>query len=181
VEVAQIVYFGRTGSMLIKGWKDYEVYLDEDAAPAAQGAFIAVHGPQRIAVQKRLVRKVRLKFLNSHAPTANPGASEIAVYSSIPSDQQLAAFPPFRRQGGLARPGWIHPRDPQNSLYLLAPLPSKAGGWGKCSPEVFADTSDPDYQALLGETRKIWVRMRKDPTPGMKELIAAERSILAER
>ena len=187
VEVAEVVYAGRTN--VSECWKDYEVYLDsesgspglEDAAPAAEGALKMVRGPQRIAVPKRRVRKVRLKFLNSYAPTLNPGASDIAVFSSSPSDQQLAAFPPSRRQGGLARPGWIHPRDPQNSLYLLAPLAVKAGGWGKCSPEVFADTSDPDYQALLGETRKIWNRMCKDPTPGMKELIAAERSTLAER
>ncbi len=181
VEVAQIVYYARTGSMLNEGWKDYEVYLDDDAAPATGGAFRAIHGPQRIAVEKRRVRKIRLKFLNSHAPGANPGASEIAVYSSSPSDEQLAGFPPFGHQGGLAQPGWVHPRDPQQSLYLLAPLAVKAGGWGKCSPEVFADTSDPDYQALLGETRKIWNRMRKDPTPGMKELIAAEPNIVAER
>jgi len=180
VEVAEIVYAGRT-TALIEGWKDYEAYLDDDVTPAARGVLKKVHGPQRIAVQKRRVRKVRLKFLSSHTPEYNPGASEIAVYSSSPSDQQLAAFFSSRRQGGLAQPGWIHPRDPQNSLYLLAPLAAEAGGWGKCSPEVFADTSDPDYQALLGETRKIWDRMRKDPTPSMKELIAAERDMLAER
>lgn len=29
VEVAEIVYYGRTGSMVLEGWKDYEVYLDE--------------------------------------------------------------------------------------------------------------------------------------------------------
>jgi len=173
VEVAQIVYAGRTTAIL-ECWKDYEVYLDEDSAPAAKGTLRNVRGPQLIAVKKRRARKVRLKFLNSHTPKFNPGASEIAVYSSSPSDQQLARFPRSVRKGGLARPGWIHPRDPRNSLYLLAPLATKAGGWGKCKPGVFADTSDPDYQALLGETRKIWNRMRKDPTPGMKELIAAE-------
>ena len=172
VEVAQIAYAGRTA--LSECWKDYEVYLDDDATPAARGTLEMVRGPQRIAVPKRGVRKVRLKFLSSYAPKLNPGASEIAVFSSSPSDRQLAWFFSSRRQGGLAQPGWIHPRDPQNSLYLLAPLATKAGGWGKCSPEVFADTSDPDYLALLGETRKIWDRMRKDPTPGMKELIAAE-------
>ena len=33
----------------------------------------------------------------------------------------------------------------------------------------------------LGETRKVWDRMREDPTPGMKELIAAEPNKLAEQ
>ncbi len=175
VEVAEIVYVGPTTENF-ENWKNYEVYLDEDAAPAARGTLKKVCGPQRIAVKKQRVQKVRLKFLNSYAPKLNPGASIIAVYSSSPSDKQLARFPRSRRKGGLAQPDWIHPRDPQKSLYLLAPLATKAGGWGKCSPEVFADTSDPDYQALLGETRKIWNRMRKNPTPGMKELIAADRT-----
>ncbi len=180
VFVAQIVYAGRT-TALIESWKDYEVYLDDDDTPAVRGVLKNVHGPQRIAVEKRRVQKVRLKFLNSHTPEYNPGASEIAVYSSSPSDRQLAAFLSSRRQDGLAQPGWIHPRDPAKSLYLLAPLAANAGGWGKCSPKVFTDTSDPDYRALLGATRKIWQRMREDPTPGMKELIAAEGKVLAER
>jgi len=47
-------------------------------------------------------------------------------------------------------------------------------GWRKCRPVVFKDTSDPDYRLLLGKTSKIWTRMRQDPTPDMKELIAAE-------
>lgn len=44
---------------------------------------------------------------------------------------------------------------PEKSLLLLAPLAEAAGGWGLCSDpkskqkvSVFADTSDPDYQAL---------------------------------
>ena len=69
-------------------------------------------------------------------------------------------------------------RDYELSKYLTA-LPNGAGGWGECKPDVFKDASDPDYQALLGETRKIWDRMRRDPTPGMKELIAAEHPKVA--
>ena len=74
----------------------------------------------------------------------------------------------------LARPGWIDPRDPRASLFLTAPLVSEAGGRGKCQPPIFRSVNDPDYRALLDETRKIWNRMRQDPTPGMKELIAGE-------
>jgi hypothetical protein len=46
---------------------------------------------------------------------------------------------------------------PEKSLILLAPLAESAGGWGLCrDPKtrerrtVFADTTDPGYQALLG-------------------------------
>ncbi len=74
----------------------------------------------------------------------------------------------------LARPGWIDPRDPRASLFLTAPLVREAGGRGKCRPPVFRTTNDPDYRALLDETREIFNRMRGNPTPGMKELIAGE-------
>ena len=38
---------------------------------------------------------------------------------------------------------------PEMSPLLRAPLSPEAGGLGWCAPYVFADTSDPDYQALL--------------------------------
>ena len=92
IEVAEIVYFGRTAQILSECWKDYEVYLDQNPQPVAKGTFQMVHGPQRIEIEKQRVRKIGLKLLNSYGPY-NPGASEIAVYSSKPSDEQLAQFP----------------------------------------------------------------------------------------
>ncbi|KKK64388.1 hypothetical protein LCGC14_2984700, partial [marine sediment metagenome] len=86
-------------------WKDYEVYLDEDTAPVAKGTFEMAHGPQRIPLPKRSVRKIRLKFLNSHG-LHNPGASEIAVYSATPSDEQLELFPDMPAPAG---PPWVEP------------------------------------------------------------------------
>jgi len=38
---------------------------------------------------------------------------------------------------------------PAKSLLLQAPLAKDAGGLGLCSPRVFADTTDADYQAIL--------------------------------
>jgi hypothetical protein len=38
---------------------------------------------------------------------------------------------------------------PEKSLMLLAPLAKDAGGWGLCKAPVFADKSDPGYQAIL--------------------------------
>jgi len=38
---------------------------------------------------------------------------------------------------------------PTKSLLLRAPLAKAAGGLGWCTPQVFANTADPDYQKLL--------------------------------
>jgi hydrazine synthase alpha subunit-like protein/WD40 repeat protein len=42
---------------------------------------------------------------------------------------------------------------PENSLLLLAPLAKSAGGYGSCSGPVFADRSDPGYQAMLNHVQ----------------------------
>ena len=44
---------------------------------------------------------------------------------------------------------WIHLRQPQRSLFLTAPLAREAGGSGKCQKAIYADATDPDYQAVL--------------------------------
>ena len=92
VEVAEVVYWGRTGSLLSESWKDYELYLDEDPQPAAKGTLKMVRWPQRITIDTRAVRKIRLKFLNSHG-ALNAGSAEIAVYARKPSQTLLDWFP----------------------------------------------------------------------------------------
>jgi len=42
---------------------------------------------------------------------------------------------------------------PEKSLLLKAPLAKAAGGHELCGPDVFTDTSDPDYQQLLSGIR----------------------------
>ena len=91
VQVAEVVYCGRTGWTIADMFKDYEVYLGDAAAPAARGTFILRGGPQRIPVPATATRRVRLKFLNSHGGP-NPGASEIAVYAQSPADAQLPGY-----------------------------------------------------------------------------------------
>ena len=104
VDLSEIVYFGRTAMIAEECFKHYEVYLDgvhlEGAAePVVRGRFEMKHGPQRIRVPKARVRKVALKFLSAYTSRHNPGASEIAAFSSSPSDEFLAAFglPPSER------------------------------------------------------------------------------------
>ncbi len=99
IEVAEIVYFGRTGQIIQECFKDYEVYLGEAVEPVRKGAFEMRHGPQRVRIPRSTVRKIRIKFLSAHRGALNPGASEIAVYGDSPSDKQLALMlvPPYER------------------------------------------------------------------------------------
>jgi len=92
VDVAEIVYYGRTAMVLEECFKDYEVYFDDTAEPIVRGQFAMTGDPQRIKVPKTAVRKVTLKFLSAYTGRYNPGASEIAVYASSPSDKALLAF-----------------------------------------------------------------------------------------
>ena len=91
VEVAEIVYFGRTGWSVAECWKDYEVYLDDQAAPVAKGAFHMIHGPQRVKIPKTKVRRITLKFSGTHGGS-NAGASEIMAFASSPPKKYFAEY-----------------------------------------------------------------------------------------
>ncbi|MGL6194068.1 MAG: DUF7402 domain-containing protein, partial [Thermoguttaceae bacterium] len=89
-KIAEVVYYPRTAMLLQEGFKDYELYLDGDTKPVVAGSFEMQHGPQRITLpEPKNASTVTIKFLNSFPGTVNPGASEIAVYSEIPSEKQL--------------------------------------------------------------------------------------------
>ncbi len=99
VEVAEILYFGRTGHIMAECFKDYEVYFDDAAKPAVRGVLKKQHGAQRIALPKTNVKKIRIAFLSAYTDKNNPGASEIAVFGRSPSDSQIRAMtlPPNER------------------------------------------------------------------------------------
>jgi len=99
VEVAEIVYFGRTGQIIEECFKDYEVYLDGASTPAVRGVLEKRHGAQRIRLPRATVGKIRLTFLSAYTTSNNPGASEIAVFASPLSDKQILAMtvPPEER------------------------------------------------------------------------------------
>ena len=88
VSVAEVVYYGRTAWFLSECWKDYEVYVDDGQHPVACGRFRMVHGPQRIKLPAAAVHTIRLRFLSSFGGP-NPGAWEIQVFGSSPSDRAL--------------------------------------------------------------------------------------------
>ncbi len=102
VDVAEIVYFGRTSWFMEECWKDYEVYLDGAAQPAAKGTLQMIHGPQRIAIPPAKAQKITIKFLNSYGGF-NPGAAEIMVFGQELSRKQAALAAPAVRRGGDCR------------------------------------------------------------------------------
>jgi len=91
VTVADIVYYGRVAFLITECFREYEVWLDEDAAPAAKGQLRRGSGPQEIVIEARRVRKLELRFLSSYGGP-NPGAEEIEVYDSAPPRALMPAF-----------------------------------------------------------------------------------------
>jgi hypothetical protein len=71
----------------------------------------------------------------------------------------------------------VNRRDPSQSRALLAPLAKSAGGWGRCSPEVFATASDADCQALRAALASLWNQLKEQPREDLLSLRgdAAER------
>lgn len=88
VTAAEIVYYGRTSYEMGECWKDYELYLDDADKPLVCGQLEKKHGPQRIRFQPNTVDKITLKFTSSYNGS-NPGASEITVHATSPSESKL--------------------------------------------------------------------------------------------
>ncbi|MGL6195656.1 MAG: hypothetical protein ACRC2T_12640, partial [Thermoguttaceae bacterium] len=113
VEVAEIVYFGRTSFFISECWKDYEVYLDTEVTPVLTGTLKMQHGPQRMTLpEQRKCKKIKLVFLNSYGGP-NPGAAEIMVFSNRLTNAQLQKL-----KGGFESPH-ISELTPQQRDYLL--------------------------------------------------------------
>jgi len=50
---------------------------------------------------------------------------------------------------------------PARSLLVRAPLAKEAGGLGRCTPAVFAETTDPDYREILASITAASKRLRE--------------------
>jgi len=114
VEAAQIVYWARTTGAHLEVFKDYEVYLDDSKAAAVKGKLERRFGPQLIGFDKQKVTKIRIKFLNSHPNSINPGAAEISVYGTPVTKKQLpkiAARTPMVRSKELTEAGKAMKKD----------------------------------------------------------------------
>lgn len=120
VELAELIYWGRTTWFMNECWKDYEVYLDEASQPVVRGTFQVIHGPQRIRIPTARMTKVTLKFLNSYGGF-NPGALEIQAFSRSPSEKELARIA-AQATSTLALMPWVEKNDPKHLRELIHSL-----------------------------------------------------------
>ncbi len=90
IEAAQVIYFARTTSPFLECFREYQVFLNGGATPAVQGKLEHRRGPQRIDFPRQQVSKLRIEFLSAYPNSPNPGAAQIAVYSSPLGEAQLA-------------------------------------------------------------------------------------------
>jgi len=65
--------------------------------------------------------------------------------------------------GKIPRRVWTRVTNPQLNEFLTAPLAKDAGGNAKCGKAVFADTTDPDYQAILATFNPVLDLLKKTP------------------
>ena len=83
------------------------------------------------------------------------------------------------RDGAFPRREWTRITNPQLNAFLLAPLARTAGGTERCGKGVFADTSDPDYQAILATFTPVLELLAKTPRmdmPGAQPSCEVNRS-----
>lgn len=67
----------------------------------------------------------------------------------------------------IPRTEWTRVTEVAWNTFLLAPLARAAGGTERCGAAVFADTSDPDYQAILGTLTPLEESLRSHPRTDM--------------
>lgn len=74
----------------------------------------------------------------------------------------------------------VNRRDVRLSRALAAPLSAAAGGWSRCQGTVFADISDPDYQALLAVLTALRTTLDEHPREDLLSLRGtdAERQVV---
>ncbi|RZO18595.1 MAG: hypothetical protein EVB09_01380 [Verrucomicrobiaceae bacterium] len=93
VFLQELIYFGRTAWLLDECFKDYVIIINDNEVPAAEGSFKKMHGGQRVTFNRQKVKKLILRFLNSHGGP-NPGATEVLLVDKKLSDSELIQMAP---------------------------------------------------------------------------------------
>jgi len=92
VQIAEVVYYGRTAWLWTENFKNYELYVGSSATPIMKGVLKQGHGPQRITLPRvETANKLTLKFLDCYGDY-QPGAAEVQIFTEPPPDNVL---PPF--------------------------------------------------------------------------------------
>ena len=108
-----------------------------------------------------------------HANFVNKRADQKAydIASDKALTQQLTAVHERRcatchKPADITRLDWIDLRQPDRTLFLLAPLSKPAGGTQACREPVYQDATDPDYHSgpdlVTAAARKAWQSPRRD-------------------
>ncbi|MDO5310140.1 MAG: hypothetical protein Q4G03_11715 [Planctomycetia bacterium] len=132
VDASCLVYYGRTGSaMLEETFRNYELYLNDAAEPVAKGEFELVHGPQFIDFPEQKVSEIRLQFLSGYHGGLNWGASEIAVFKTRPSIEELnERVTPEQAQGVVdLRNDYFELDDPAEEIVYCTRKPATDPHW----------------------------------------------------
>ncbi len=120
--VAQIVYYSRTAWFMEEGWKDYQIFFDDDVIPVVQGRLKMKHGPQRITIPKPAqVRRLKMQFTSSYGGP-NPGASEIQIFSQAPSQKELQQLIKATNPGYVDMSSYDTEVEPDNLRNLILDL-----------------------------------------------------------
>ncbi|MCF0234722.1 MAG: hypothetical protein HUK22_07080 [Thermoguttaceae bacterium] len=85
--VGAVVYFGRTSPN--HGFREYEIWLDDDSEPVVKGEFQRGNGGQIVEFEPREITSLRIQFLNAWDDIRWWGASEIAVFERRPTEAEL--------------------------------------------------------------------------------------------
>ncbi|MDR1498049.1 MAG: hypothetical protein LBS59_06550 [Puniceicoccales bacterium] len=92
VEVAEILYWGRTSFFVNECWRDFRVFAEDSPTPLIAGSLEARSGPQSIRLpNKTLLRRLRIEFDNAHGGP-NPGAAEIMAFANLLTPAQTRAI-----------------------------------------------------------------------------------------
>jgi hypothetical protein len=85
------------------------------------------------------------------------------------------------KSADITRLDWIDIRQPSRSLFLTAPLAQDSGARGRCTPPVYADSTDPDYRAARAlvevAVARQWEHPRRDVAALKEDLAAAPAAI----
>jgi hypothetical protein len=176
VELAELIYWGRTTWFMNECWKDYEVYLDGASQPVVRGTFQMIHGPQRIKIPTARVTKVTLKFLNSYGGF-NPGALEIQAFSRSPSEKELARIT-AQATSTLALMPWVEKNDPKHVRELIHSLKQLHGERYAQAANHLAQLEKLEAAAASLRTKSPSVALSEEQEKIQESLEELERDVL---
>lgn len=92
VEVASVVYWGRTAFLDNENFSSCEVYIDDAANPIVTAKLAkGPHGQSIVLPKKVKAKTIKLVFPANYGGP-NPGASEIGVYSTVLNEKQISKY-----------------------------------------------------------------------------------------